>query len=279
MTTIVSYSEIYKFQTCKRQYYYKHILGRTPLEMGDAPSTGTKGHKLLQHFYEFLSEGKNKEEALLLVTERATKDMLAEGFADSQLLKAWTLVDNYIRANEFTSEAVLIENRFLIPASILDNDPMLEDVQIGFTPDVVFKRKGDFYDVEDYKFIQRAWPNKKIDRLPQIKLYQIFLEHMGYDISRTILRFFNVTTGKLSHKAYTLNDAEREILTRDFMAGVKDVVQYKTGNTFDKAPRTMNYGACQFCDYDFVCGLEAEGKDATKTLNSQYKDNTYDYTR
>jgi hypothetical protein len=274
---IVSYSELFKYQTCRRQYYYRFILGLSPIEENNAISTGVKGHKLLQNFHQYLSEGKTKDEARQLVLVSANKLLNAEGRADFSLLSSWTLVDNYIASTDFTAKAILIENRFLLPVSLLSDDNELAHVQIGFTPDVVFERKGDFLDVEDYKFIQRAWPKSKVNRYQQSKLYQIFLKRMGYNVSRSTIRFFNVKTAQITEQNYTLGAAEEETILRDFLAGVKEVVEFKANAQY--APRTMNYTACQFCQFEFPCTLEAEGKDASKTLNSQYQKSSYDYSK
>jgi hypothetical protein len=278
---ILSYSEIFKWQVCQRQHYYSFVLGLRPLEESAAIGMGVKGHSLLQQFYTLMREGKTKEEALELVTHDAKVLMSNEGVADYSLLKAWTLVGNYARATEFSSESILIENRFLLPVSKLTDDPELADVQIGFTPDLVVKRKGDRIDIEDAKFISRAWTKSKLNRFPQIKLYQIFMEQMGYEISRCIIRFFNVTTGAVSEFPYVQADAEKKILIRDFLVGVKEVKKQKEKSATELAlaARTMNYTACQFCAYEYPCTLEAQGKDASKTLQTQYKKSEYDYAR
>lgn len=281
MTTAISYSEVFAWQTCKRQHYYKFILGRFPIESSDAILTGVKGHQLLQKFYELMRSGTSKEDALAAVTKRARELADATKFADFNLLKAWSLVDNFIRDTDFSSEVALVENRFLIPVSLFSDDEELAHVHIGFTPDTVLKRKGDFYDVEDAKFVQRAWSKTKLDRYVQTKLYQIFLESMGYSVSRTLLRFFNVETKKIYEHPYTLQGAERETIIRDFLSGVKEIVRFKEGpsEALQYAPRTMNYTACQGCAFVFPCTLEAQGKDASKTLQNQYSESKYDYTR
>jgi len=278
--TIVSFSEVVKWQTCQREYYYNYELNLRPNEESMAITTGVKGHKLLQNFYEYMGAGESKEQALKLVTQNANNLIRGEPFTSQLALStAWTLVSNYIEETEFTAEAILIENRFLLPASLLSADPVLDDVQIGFTPDVVFRRKGDMIDVEDAKFVGRAWSQKKLNRFPQLKLYQIFLEHMNYEISRTLLRFFNVTTGKITTKPYITTKEEKKILIRDFLSGIKEVLTYREQTPFSKslAPRTMNCNACQFCYFEEPCTLEAEGKNASNTLRYQYKESSYDY--
>lgn len=280
---IISYSELFKWQTCRRQYFYRSILDLVPVENSGAIDTGIKGHALLQTFYELIKEGKSKEEAAAVVKEHAKKLMNINNLLpDFNILKAWTLVDNYIRDNDFESEAYLVENRFLFPANRLSDDVELENVQIGFTPDIVFQRTGGRLDVEDSKFVARAWNKQKINRFQQAKLYQIFLRNMGYDVSRTILRFFNVTTATITYKSYIMEKDEEASLIHDFVTGASELAFYKRlmlEGDHTQAIRTMNYTACQFCPYEFPCSIEAEGKDASKTFNTQYKKGKYDYSK
>jgi hypothetical protein len=276
---IISYSELSRFDTCDRQYYYNFILGFQPVDASEAIDTGTKGHKLLQIFYTELQNGKTKEEALATVVKKANEEIFATGLPNSRMVTAWILVENYIKDNEFKTEAVLVENRFLFPFSMLDDDPEYADVQVGFTPDVVFRRAGDFYDVEDFKFVGREWSAKKKERFQQTKLYQLFLRRMGYQVSRSIIRFFNTQTGKISYDAAAMTDAEEAILIRDFVAGVKELVDFKrrSPERLALSRRTTNVSTCQYCFYSFPCTLEAQGKSAEKTFKSDYVKREYDY--
>ncbi len=289
---IISYSELIKWQVCKRQYYYRYPLNRVKEVQTAAVDTGVKGHRLLQTFYELLKQGVEKDKALEVVSKQVLQIMSKEKFMDKNVLSAWTLVDNYIKGNNFKANAFLVENRFLVPATklIVKDDGIRnyqsqeelefwDNILIGFTPDIVFERLGPRYDVEDSKFIQRAWPEQKINRFSQTKLYQIFLETMGYNVSRSTLRMFNVKTGHITQKNYVMTAVEKETLKHDFLIEVKELVEYKRQSELQQsfAPRTMNYTACQFCDYEFVCGLQAAGKDATKTLESMYVTSDYDY--
>lgn len=281
---IVSFSGVMKWDTCERQFYYGFVLGLRPEEDSVTISTGGKGHKLLQVFYEALRSGMSKEEARQAVQAKAKKllsqkqkGILAlEG--DGGLLKAWGVVDNYIKNNDFTNEAVLIENRFLIPATELTQDPFFENVQIGFTPDVVFRRPGGFHDVEDSKFVQRMWAKKKLERFPQAKLYEIFLKKMGYKVSRSSIRFFNTATGEIKPQNYIMEPGEDAVLLGDFLEAVRDIVYY-VRNPTRPLRRTMNYTACNYCYFELPCSLEAKGKDATKTLKHLYVKSDYDYSK
>lgn len=283
---VVSYSEIFKFQTCPRQYYYRFILNRAPIEESEAIATGIKGHRLLQSFYESLQAGSSKEKALADTKRKAEQLMKESNIPDFLLVKAWTLVDNFIRGTEFTAATLLVENRFLLPLERLADAhgiqaDDLKDVQIGFTPDLVTERKGGKIDIEDAKFIQRAWSKSKISRFPQLKLYQLFMELMGYDISRCMLRFFNVKTSSITTEPYTMMEEEKYILARDFIFGIRDTIALKNADPERQrqAHRTMNYTACQYCQFEYPCTLEATGKSAQITLETQYTKSNYDYTR
>lgn len=279
MTITVSYSEIVSWQICQRKHFYSFTLGLRPAEESDALSTGIKGHKLLQTFYGYLGEGKHQDEALDLTQKSAAKEINASKFPDFNLLKAWNLVQKYVSETDFTAEAIIVENRYLIPANHLTDDPFFRDVQIGFTPDLVMQRKGNKLDIEDAKFVERAWSKKKKNRFGQVRLYQIFLERMGYDISRSILRFFNTKTWVIDEQNYVMSKAAEKILIEDFLVGVRDVVtaKRKPEHTLKFAPRTMNNGACQFCEYEYICSLEAEGKDASNSMTTLYVKSKYGY--
>lgn len=277
---IVSYSELSKWDTCKRQWYYRFELGLRPIEEAIPMTTGTKGHKLLQTFYTAMREGLPQPDAHDKTEAQAIRMLSEEKLGDPSLLKAWIMVDNYVRSVNFTSEVVLIENRFLIPASTFTDDPELVDVNIGFTPDLVVKRSGDFHDVEDAKFVQRSWGDKKLKRYQQSKIYEILLKRMGYPISRSMIRFFNLETGKIYEHPYVLRPQEEETILRDFFTGVKEVVRYRRLSPEAKklTRRTSNYMTCQFCSFEHPCNLEAEGKDASRTLQSLYVKSSYDYS-
>jgi hypothetical protein len=278
---IISYSEIFKFDTCKRAFYYSYVKNLRPIVLSDPMDTGTKGHSLLQTFYTCLQEGMNKTEAIKSVTDAASKVLVQNGLTDMNMVKAWTLVDNYIRDNEFEAEAVLVENRFLFPFSLLCDDPKYAHIEIGFTPDVVFKRTGGFYDVEDAKFIGRAWSGKKLDHYTQAKLYQVFLRRMGYPVTRSIVRFFNTTTAKITYSGDTLEKAEEAILIEEFIDTIKEVADHKSLplTVLEKSRRTANYTICQGCFFSYPCALEAKGKSATGTFANDFVKSDYDYTR
>lgn len=283
MIEVISYSELAQFDTCERKYHYSFDLGLRPIELSEAIATGTKGHKLLQSFYECMKEGKTLEESILVIQRKAKSLIASQSPIEvGSLLKAWNIVDNYIRKTDFgTKKPILIENRFLLPATMLSDSPSISHIQIGFTPDVVFERTGGWLDVEDSKFIGKAWPQAKLDHFRQNKLYYIFLKRMGYKVSRCSVKFFNTTTGKIREESTTLTEVEEDIITRDFVRGLEEIVSYRAQpDTFKKlSRRTMNYYTCQYCFFARPCKLEEQGKDATNMLKNQYMKNEYDYTK
>lgn len=277
----VSYSEIAKYDNCQRAYYYNFILGLQPQEMSEALSTGVKGHQLLQNFYNLMQKGVEKTEALKITTLSAKNLINGGPLPDMALMTAWMLVEQYIKNTDFKAKPVLVENRFLFPVSQLTDDPALAEVQIGFTPDVVFERSGGFVDVEDAKFIGRAWSKSKIDGFQQAKLYQILLNRMGYKVGRSGVRFFNTKTYKITEDFKPLEKAEEGVILRDFLSGIRQMLSYREGSSelLTSARRTLNNNNCQYCPFTYPCTLEAKGKDASKVFNALFVKRDYDYTQ
>lgn len=282
MTQIISFSALSKFDTCKRAFHYSFDLALVPSELPESVATGVKGHTLLQSYYTMLQSGKSRDESLIAIQHVAREMISKQSMTETtSLIKAWSMVDNYIRNIDIKAKVSLVENRFLLPARMLSDEPILADIQIGFTPDVVFERSGGFMDVEDSKFIGKAWAKSKLDMFPQAKLYQIFLKLMGYPISRSGVRFFNTTTGKITEKYDPLTKEEEAILVEDFVGGLLDVLEHtaKSDEQKNRSRRTMNYSTCQYCWFAYPCKLEREGKSAVNTLKYQYMKNEYDYAK
>lgn len=280
---IISYSEIFRFQTCPRQHYYRFVLGKRPVTESQAINTGNNGHILLDIAYNMLAEGKSKEEIFPVLREKVIElvdKALDRGHIDITSAIAETLIENYFNTEDLSFKTLYIENRFLLPLSRLTDDPFYEDIEIGFTPDVVFERVGGFIDIEDSKFVQKAWGGKKLERYTQTKYYHIFMESIGYAVSINKIRFFNVATGKTYTKPYTLTKDERDILVEDLLRGIRPLVEHKrqTAEELAKTPRIMNYMTCERCSFNFVCSREAEGKDMSKTLAIEFEDSRYDYS-
>jgi hypothetical protein len=278
---IVSYSETLAWDSCPRQYHYQHDLKIIPVDLSDALSKGIKGHGLLQYFYQGLQDGLPVAEAKERVRIKAKQYLDVPGLNPemADLLVVWGLVNQFIDTTDFSSyEVAIVENRYLFPLNRFTDDPLLSDVQIGFTPDVVLKRKGGFYTVEDAKFIGRAWSQKKLNRFPQAKLYELFLNDMGYNVTRSSIRFFNTKTNKITVHGESMTPQEGEILKRDFVKTVREIVIYKAGIHHEQTRRTMNYNNCQYCFFEQPCTAEAQGKDASKIIKHLFKRNDYDYS-
>lgn len=279
MSIVISYSELIKFDECPRQYYYRYILGLQPIAETLPLATGKKGHKMLQNFYLAIAQGKTPEEARKIVTKEAAKYLIL----DESVAKSWVLVDNFMQSyTPGKKSSLLIEQRFLVPASRFSKDPIFDDVYIGFTPDLVTERMGGFCDIEDYKFVGKAWSADKIEKHQQLKLYEIFLKEMGYNISRTILRFFNTATGSITEQPFGVDPVERSTILEEFLIGVENVVRFRQLDPeirVRRSRRVLNTNTCQFCSFKYPCGLERKGKDASNTLKTEFVKSDYDYTQ
>ncbi len=277
---IVSYSEVAKYQKCPRQFYYGILKGHRQIEMSDAISVGVFGHTLLQRYFGCIKAGMSHVSSVAAMNDKAKE---LNKTLDFRLLTAWTLVTEYLKKLDFKATALFVENRFLVPASNLTDDPYFKDIEIGLTPDLVIQRTGDFLDVEDFKFTQREWDTTSKQRASQVKIYQLCLESMGYKVTRSRFRFFNTKTGVLSDYSSTMNSLERIHVKQDFLEGVRLVVEAK--KLFEAKgedtyyPRTLNFLECRYCPFKFPCELEFNGKDASNTFKTQYTKRTYDYSK
>lgn len=264
--TVVSYTMVVSWQTCKWEFFYRFGLGLAPAQESNSINIGVHGHKLLENFYRAIQNGMDRKSARLAIQHQVAANPPAE------LLKAWVLVDNYIR-DELRLDGSVVKCEEPIIAPVAPDF----DLSIGITPDLLWHRTNKWYDLEDYKFIGRAWSDKKKSRYMQLNLYNVILRKLGYPISKGVLRFFNVETGKTSYKVYEPDQTTLDNIFKEFMVSAFEVQEFlnlSIPEQRERATRTLNYNICQFCSYEYPCTLELQGKDASKTLATQYVENT-----
>lgn len=266
--TIVSFSEVYTWQTCRREFYYHYGLGLTPIEDKESIYKGVQGHRLLQNFYRGIQRGLTKDEAREEMREFFREEKMHE------LVEVWMMVEKYIQDLKLEGEAVLVEEAFVVPVAGEDS------LSIGFTPDLVWNQKGKRIIIEDYKFVGRMWAKSKLSRYTQLDLYNAFLHKMGFNVTRGVLRFFNLATNTFPYQVYTPSQTRLDNLYKEFVESALEIQQFKNlpiEQQKEAAIRTINYTVCQWCSYIFPCNLEQDGKDASKTLATQYKPSKYSY--
>lgn len=288
--TVISYSEVNIFHTCSRRYFYQMGMGLAPISMGPAIETGVEGHTYLERFYKSLQAGKTQAASLKAMHNPDSK-------MTGEKLKAWMLANDYASKLDLKEGFPLMVEEKVIhkpDESILafkDEDRGhtyyggneylgLDDLYIGFTPDLVWEYKNGRVEVEDYKFVQRAWPENKIAHYRQLSLYMAFLRERGIPVSRAVLRFFNATTNKISYQIYNPSDEELNILKSEFIRAALQVKAFKdlpVAEQRELAIRTLNYNTCQYCPFAYPCKLEGQGKSASKTLATQYTESEYGY--
>lgn len=274
--TVVSYSEVSIFHTCSRRYYYQMGMGLAPNSISPAIETGIEGHALLERFYKSLQAGKTQAAAVKSMHNPDNK-------MTGEKLKAWMLANDYAsKLNLKEGFPLLVEEKIIHkPNESLDNEYLgLDDLMIGFTPDLVWEYKNGRIEVEDYKFVQRAWPENKIAHYRQLPIYMAFLRERGIDVSRAVLRFFNASTNKISYHIFNPSDEELRILKSEFIRAALQVKEFKDRPVKEQrelAIRTLNNNTCQYCPFAYPCKLEGQGKSASKTLATQYGASDYGY--
>jgi hypothetical protein len=269
--TIVSFSELNTWQRCRKSYYYNYTLGFIPIEESPALRRGKMGHRMMQTYLESRLAGVSHEEAKRTIT----KDLTREETEDPIIIKTWGLVCKHVDTLDFSNvESVYIEQVF--------KHPLVEafDLWVGFTPDYGWLFKGGFLTLEDFKFIEKMWSEKKKSRYVQLDLYAGWMREMGENVSQSILRFFNLTTGEITSKPYTPSSEKFKILRREFTLAAIELQEFKSKTVAEQrelAFRTFDNNTCAFCRYSYPCNLEANGKDASKTFLAEFTTNDYGY--
>lgn len=262
---IISYSEVKSWQDCEYRFYYQYGLGLIPKTEGHAIDAGHAGHSIMKAFYRAIRNGKSKEEAILIARLELDRYTSLHDFND-RAVKAWALAENYISTLSLKGRPILVDEP-------LQLDKTSEyGFKIGFTPDLVWDDR-----VEDYKFISKAWSSNKQDRYSQLDLYAIFLRQLGYDIKRAVLRFFNLQTNKVTKRVVDLNPTKLNRIYSDFIRKATEIRDFKelpVAAQRIEATRTFNESTCNWCKYVLPCIYEVNGQDASRTLSTQFKENT-----
>lgn len=275
--TVVSYSEVSIFQYCTRRFYYQFGLGLRPIEQGKAIGTGVEGHTFLERFYKKLQSGATQADALDFMFEHNPKNTIS-----GEKLKAYTIASGYARDLKLQGEPWAVEQPVIVkPTEHISHGVLgINDLYIGFTPDLVWEKPNGFLEVEDYKFSGRDWNPKKVSHYRQLNIYNALLREQGHNVSRGILRLFNTTTGQNREIIFDPSIKELTILKSEFVRAALQVKEFKELPITEQreiAIRTLNYQSCGFCPYTFPCSLEAQGKDATRTLETQFTHSDYGY--
>lgn len=261
--TLVSYTAVSTFLTCPREFYYRFVLNRTPIEQSKAITQGVVGHTMLESFYRDIRDGVDRETARQNMQHYLPSHMTVE------MSKVWALVDNYVRDLTLEETLLFVEDPMTVPVA--------DDLEVAFTIDLAWLYKAKWIELEDYKFIGRTWPNNKLIRYSQLDIYMAMLRKLGYPAKKGTLRFFNLEINKIQKKVYEPSEVKLARVYEEFVMNawkVKDFLDLPLENQQEFAVRTLNYNTCQYCQFVYPCDLELEGKDASNTLATQYKENT-----
>lgn len=262
---IISYSEVKSGQACMYRYYYQYGLGLVPKHEGNAINAGHAGHSIMKVFYRAIRNGSTRQDALELARLELDKYTSLHDF-NERAVRAWALAEHYI------------SNLSLKGTPVLVDEPLQLDLtseygfKIGFTPDLLWDDV-----VEDYKFVGKAWSNNKQDRYSQLDLYTVFLRMMGYTVNRAVLRFFNLQTNKVTQKTIDINPTKLNTVFNDFVKKASELRDFKelpVAAQRLEATRTFDEGTCNWCKYILPCTYELSGLDASKTLSTQFRENT-----
>jgi hypothetical protein len=272
-STVVSLSEVSTFQTCEQQWLYGYYFGYRSITPSYAIKAGVEGHKMLENFYKNFRDTDNIKQATDYMYE-----MLPADKKTPPVVRAFMLVKNYIDT-EFAAEAkdyesLHVEKKFFVPVS----DNLIMALQPDLTK--VYKKRRKL--LEDYKFTGKAWSQKQLTQHKQLDVYDALLEDAGEPVDRSLLRFFNHETMKMTVFNKPVNRERRDRIKKHVIRVAERIAKIKRLSPEEIRERvspTMNYMTCKFCPFVFPCSLELEGKSAEKTFQMEYtKEHGYGYT-
>jgi hypothetical protein len=257
---IVSGSELATFNECEMQHHYKYVKGYNPNSESIAIMTGNFGHDNQEQFFKSIESGKTKEEALNAITPIANNEFG---------LKAASL--SYRFCSDFNVDSgkpVIIEKKMIVP--------LTEDIDIGFTPDLLWEYNSGEMKLFDWKFTGRTWSEKAAQMHYQLPSYVGHLNRtFGYKITHINYVFFNTKSAEAKYKiqSFRVNDTEVDSIVDDQIKAADRLGATEPYDVF----RINHKNICDYCVFQFPCSLERKGKDATETWKLMFNTKSTGY--
>ena len=283
MTYKISHSDIKSMNKCEYRWFWERYKNLMPRDgYPEVMEVGTFGHALMEAAFTVIQNGGTYEQAaeasgalLVHVTDSLMKMKV---YKNVLAFVAWFLEQGY--------RVVDIEDK--------QSYPVTETVDFGFTPDLTIEHtvgplKGSF-SVLDYKFTGQYWSDREINMFQQVPKYihyknlstgsnirrgGVVMLNTRAEANATGNRLFLVRWITPSTARFKTIERENEIMLRrinDFktLADEKGEDELKL-----HLVRTADEKACKFCFYaDDLCPMDADGRDVTKVIARNYKQNT-----
>lgn len=283
MTHKISHSDVKSINKCEYRWYYERYKNLTPVAgLPEVMEVGTFGHLLMEEGFKVIQAGGSYEEA----AEAAGKPLVHA--MDSVLkMKVYKNVLAFIAW-------VLDQKMRIVDIEDKQSYPITDEVEFGFTPDLTVEHtqgpiRGSL-SVLDYKFTGQYWSDRQINGFSQVPKYIHYKNKAtGLNITRGAVVMLNTraeanaTGSKLFIvKWVPITKKRLEIIERENEIMLARINHLRTiGDTYgDDALKlnlvhTADESACKFCFFaDDLCPMEWQGRDASKVIARNYKQNT-----
>jgi hypothetical protein len=276
---IISNSDIGTFQTCQKKFFFAKTLGLQSAVLDEPLRMGLRGHKMLQ---KALENPADPMEAMQKVALQAVQEQDPES---ARILRNDWAVYEWMKEQGY--EPVEIEKARFVELT------HLYGITFAFTPDVILMgtrgpMKGKYF-VVDFKHTGQYWPDHKIRMFLQVPKYIAYLREYWEEYKN--MRhgaLIQINTRKDNRgeafKFKWLPDLTPETFKRvryENEEAMKEVAQFALLPVADQdklAVRTVNNTSCQFCPFSKdICPMQLAGHDITKTMRTNYVQNTYGY--
>lgn len=279
----ISHSDIRSMHKCEFNWYYSRYLNLTPAGgLPEVMEVGTFGHSLMEAAFEVIRDGGSYEEAaevsgqlLVHVTDSILKMKV---YKNVLAFVAWFL--------EQGLRVVDIEDK--------QSHPLFDDIEFGFTPDLTVEytigpARGRLA-VMDYKFTGQYWTDREINNFQQVPKYvhyknlrtgsnirhgAVVMLNTRADAKATgsklfIVKWVPITTAKLENLG-----RENEIMLRRINDKIKFAEEHGDEALKATLVHTADEKQCKFCFFaDDLCPMEMQGKDVTRVMARNFKQNT-----
>ena len=279
---IISNSDIVSMNKCEYRWYYERYKNLMPIDgYPSVMSDGTFGHKLMEEAFTILMNGGTFEEA----AQAAGQIAMTGAPSEMKLYKHVLAFVQY--AIDQGWKPVEIEEK--------GNHPINSNIEFGFTPDLVIEfTKGPWRGqqaVIDYKFTGQYWTDREISTSQQVPKY-IHYKNLrdGTSIRRGAVVMLNTRANNdaTGHGLFLVKwvpvtreklkniQRENENMMRRIHGFV--VLGQTHGDEFLRSilVHTSDSKQCKMCIFaDDLCPMELEGRDSSKVLSRNYKNNDH----
>lgn len=261
-----SYSEGAAYDTCRRRYYYAHILKLAPKSFSPGLSTGIAGHELLEEAHKAIIGGANPKAAVL---KKYSSDISNYSSSIDLVLGYLDYYEEHLELHEI----ITVEHVFQT------------DTGFPFKVDLIERnKKTKEVTLVDWKFLYNRYADKYIPILGQLQLYTAALESLGYKVNRALYRV--ISTRKNSKTPYTeipvpFEKISQHRTTIEHEDLAEEIANFKALDPIEqdrKARRNPSALTCNHCPFTDICATDLYKRPGRELLlKTFYKENTYGY--